>query len=242
MTVRIIEGTEKRAALDKAGGCEICGFCEPGLIVWHAQGDSHTVSCEECLENLHPSGSPRFVVAYLSELDVAAVAHYARVSAFFAYATKTYSHGVYADEDGLIPHAFASPIAWKAPIKYRDRGDLEADAKTPPLRLKAADQAVCAFSFLLDRVEATRSLFGSVSPTEVLANIGGAAFSDTCRVIPLSIPVSRIRSWGHPECSFMTLGFGAERPTAGSRRIASALNLDLDDVFDERDELLVKGA
>lgn len=32
MALRIIEGTEKRVALESAGGCETCGFCEPRLI------------------------------------------------------------------------------------------------------------------------------------------------------------------------------------------------------------------
>lgn len=238
MTVRIIEGTEKRAALESAGGCETCGFCEPGLIAWQTRGTKPVISCEECLENLRPSESPRFVVACLPELDLASVAHYVRVSAFFAYATKTYSHATYVDDDGLVPHAFASPSTWRAPIKYRGKSDLEADAKTSPARLRAAEQAVAAYAFLLERVEATRALLGSVSPTEILAEVGEAKFRETYRVIPLSIPVSRIRSWGYPECSFMTLGFGVEPPTAGSRRIASAVNLNLDDVFDERDELL----
>jgi hypothetical protein len=40
----------------------------------------------------------------------------------------------------------------------------------------------------------------------------------------------------------MTLGFGAESPTAVPRRIAEKLQLNLDDVFDERDELIKRGA
>ncbi|MCV9964100.1 hypothetical protein OIU34_19650 [Pararhizobium sp. BT-229] len=242
MTLRIINGKEKQLLLDETGGCQTCGFCEPGLIAWQARGAAPAVSCEECLENLHPSDSPRFVAAYLPELDLAAVSHYVRVSAFFAFATKTFGHGVYTDDGGLVPHAFASPGMWKGPLKYRSKRELEADAKVLPRRLRAADQAVSSYAFLLERIETARSLFGSASPAAILTEVGESKFRASCRVIPLSIPMSRIRTWGHPECSFMTLGFGAESPTVGSRRIASALNLNLDDVFDERDDIMARGA
>lgn len=243
MTFRIIDGKEKQGLLDAAGGCETCGFCEPGLIVWEARGGVSTVSCEECLENLHPSDKgPRFAAAYLPELDLAAVSHYVRVSAFFAFATKTFGHGIYVDDDALMPHGFAVPSAWKAPLKYGSRSELEGDGKAPPARVRAAEQAVSAFAFMLERVETARSLFGSAYPTEIIAEVGEDKFRGSCRVIPLSIPVSRIRSWGHPDSSFMTLGFGAEPPTAGPRRIAEKLHLNLDDVFDERDEHMSRGA
>jgi hypothetical protein len=241
MVLRIIDGKEKRFLLDAAGGCETCGFCEPGLIAWQEDGSDAVISCEECLENLRPSDSPRFSTVYLPELDISSVSHYVRVSAFFAFATKTYGHAVYADNDALMPYSFATPSAWKAPLKYRSKSELDGDQKVPQARIRAATQAVLAYEFMLERVETARSLFGSASASEIISKVGEGKFRSSCRVIPLSIPVSRIRSWGHHESSFMTLGFGSEPPTARQREIADKLQLDLDDVFDDHDEFVARG-
>lgn len=136
MAVRIIEGTEKRAALESSGGCETCGFCEPGLIAWQTGGTRTAVSCEECLENLHPSENPRFVVAHVPELDIAAVSHYVRVTAFFAYATKTYSHGV-------IAHATCSP---RRP-QPSDRAMRPMSRASPLPESRPGTSCACAIAF-----------------------------------------------------------------------------------------------
>lgn len=210
MSYKKIEGRERQTLIRQIGGCETCGFCEPGLIAWQSTDGSteQTLSCEECLENIHPSGSPRHAAAYLPELTLAPVAHYVRVAAFFAYATKSYGINGYNDVNGLMPNSFSSPSSWNAPLKYRRKQELIADGRASRLQVEGATQAKESFEFLFHRVDVAKRMYGATNAQGLYNQLGADEFKKSVRVIPLTIPLSRIRSWGTSDSSFMTLGFG----------------------------------
>jgi hypothetical protein len=196
---RIFSGTQREAIINHDGCCVSCGFIEQGLFATVATDGSFETLCEECLapKHLESFSQTTFQPAYLPELSGPVVAHFSRVAAWFYFAARMgKSIDIECGSDGRLPACAADESWWKSKLVSASYKATKQDMGARVDAVRMMRKATEPYVFLRNRVDATTSHFGAKTSMELRRAVGTEAFEKDFRMIPTSIPVARIRSWG----------------------------------------------
>lgn len=195
---RIFSGTQRNAIINHDGCCVSCGFIEYGLFATETKDGSFETLCEECLapKHLESFSETKFQAAYLPELSGPVIAHFSRVAAWFYFASRIgQTVEIECGFDGLLPAETADESWWRSPLTIQSYKAVKADVAATPQRVRQMRKGSEAYVFLRNRVEATQIRYGAKSPQELERAVGCDVFAKDFRMIPVAIPLSRIRSW-----------------------------------------------
>jgi hypothetical protein len=194
----MLSGDERTNAVDDEGCCVCCGFKERLLVAYEDDATSRvSVHCEECFANKTLTVSERHAVAYLPELSVAALSHFTRVCAWYSFATRCGFEVTPLDiVEGTIPSEFSDKKGWQKPA-----ADAASD-KHGTKNLAAEALSKNGYAFLRGRIDVAAAQFGALTLQKFIKKIGEAEFAAKYRILPLSIPIGRVRSWGKGDASF----------------------------------------
>jgi hypothetical protein len=196
---RIFSGTQREAIINHDGCCVSCGFIEQGLFATVATDGSFETLCEECLapKHLESFSQTTFQPAYLPELSGPVVAHFSRVAAWFYFAARMGKRiDIECGFDGRLPACAADESWWKGKLVHDSYKSLKQDMQASAATLRMMRKASEPYAFLRNRVDATASHFGGKTSIELQRAVGPDVFEKDFRMIPMAIPVARIRSWG----------------------------------------------
>jgi hypothetical protein len=195
---RIFSGTQRDAIINHDGCCVSCGFIEQGLFATETKDGSFETLCEECLaqKHLEPFSETKFQVAYLPELSGPVVAHFARIAAWFYFASRMGKRiDIECCFEGVLPERTSQATWWESPLVLQSYKAVKLDMKATPLAVRQMRKGSYGYEFLKNRVEATNVRFGAIPPQGVENVVGCDVFARDFRMIPMAIPISRIRSW-----------------------------------------------
>jgi hypothetical protein len=203
MEYRILTGDERRDALEDEGCCTVCGFRERLLVGFQREDKNHPdVQCEECFVNESYVFDENWAVAFLPELSVPALSHFCRAAAWYSF-TSRIGFTITADDlTGGLPTEFANKKTWERPIQPAEPISEAFSSPSNDARKLARE----AYRFLKARIGvATKRLDRDLSLKEKIEKTGLAKFQSDYRIIPLSIPAGRLRSWGKDGATFHAL-------------------------------------
>lgn len=203
----MLQGEQRTTAVEEEGCCVSCGFKER-LLLAHEDVATWVVSvhCEECFANKTRNVGEHQALAYLPELSVPALAHFVRVCAWYSFATRCGSV-IEPDDliDGMLPSEFGDKQGWERPMEAEPLG-------RPGLtNEKAKALAKQSYAFIKARIEVAEAHRQGLGIADFAEKIGEPEFSTNYRILPISIPVGRIRSWGKGRASFARV---ARKPSA----------------------------
>ncbi len=196
---RIFSGTQREAIINHDGCCVSCGFIERGLFATETPEWTFETLCEECLASKHLESFSQtsFKPAYLPELSVPVVAHFSRVAAWFYFASRMGNHlDMECGHEGRLPASVADDSWWRGPIVRQSYQDMKKDVGSSIQANRMMRKATEVYDFLKSRVKITQSHYGTEAPEALERAVGPEAFAADFRMIPMAIPVARIRSWG----------------------------------------------
>ncbi|TLX16189.1 hypothetical protein [Rhizobium sp. MHM7A] len=195
---RIFSGTQRNAIINHDGCCVSCGFIEQGLFATETKDGSFETLCEECLapKHLETFSDTTFQAAYLPELSGPVVAHFSRVAAWFYFASRIGKNiEMECGFDGLLPAETSRITWWESPLAVQSYKAAKADMKVEVSKIRQMRKGSEAYAFLRNRIDATKARFGAMTFQGLERAVGCDVFARDFRMIPVAIPLSRVRSW-----------------------------------------------
>lgn len=196
---RIFSGAQREAIINHDGCCVSCGFIERGLFATETPEWNFETLCEECLASKHLESFSQttFQPAYLPELSVPVVAHFSRVAAWFYFASRMGEHlDMKCGHDGCLPASVVDESWWKGPIVRQSYQETKKDVGSSIAVNRMMRKATEVYEFLRNRVKITQTHYAAETPDALQRVVGPETFATDFRMIPMAIPVARIRSWG----------------------------------------------